>query len=103
MDIELKNGESIHLEIGPLFMEYLDDYDGGIEKLLADWKNKVNTMYISNHFAYAAIASNYDKPIDYRNTLKLIKLDDLIKIVEFVVDSLPTIQNHINNSKAKHF
>lgn len=103
MNINLKNGKVVYLEVGPLFMEYLEDYNGGIENLLEDWKNKVNTMFIMNHFAYAIVASNYDEPINYRETLKLIYLEDLIKIVEFVTHNIPTIQNHINNQKAKHF
>lgn len=40
MNLTLKNGETINLEVGPLFLEYLDDYEGGIEQLIADWKAK---------------------------------------------------------------
>ena len=48
MNLTLKNGETINLEVGPLFLEYLDDYEGGIEQLIADWKAKENLMYIIN-------------------------------------------------------
>lgn len=104
MELELKNGEVINIEVGPLFLEYMDDYQGGINQLIDDWKNKENLMYIVNFFAYAAIASNYDKPIEKRDTLKLITIKDLEKIAVFVSDKLPDVENHVSSiSSSKHF
>lgn len=104
MEIKLKNSEMIHLEIGPLFIEYLDDYNGGLESLLEDFKNKNNFFCIVNHFAYAIIASNYDKPLKYRECLRLIEITDLEKIVDFISDNMPTIQEQMQiKYRDKHF
>lgn len=104
MNLTLKNGETINLEVGPLFLEYLDDYEGGIEQLIADWKAKENLMYIINFFAYSIIAANYNRPIEKRDSLKLIGIEDLEKISNFISEKLPDIENTTNNFKgAKHF
>ena len=104
MNLTLKNGETINLEVGPLFLEYLDDYEGGIEQLIADWKAKENFMYIINFFAYSIIAANYNRPIEKRDSLKLISIEDLEKISNFISEKLPDIENTTNNFKSsKHF
>ena len=36
MEIELKNGENLTLEVTPLLLEYIEDYEGGIEQLKKD-------------------------------------------------------------------
>ena len=36
MEIELKNGEKIILEVTSLFLEYIEDYEGGLEQLKKD-------------------------------------------------------------------
>lgn len=104
MNLTLKNGETINLDVGPLFLEYLDDYEGGIEQLITDWKSKKNLMYIINFFAYSIIAANYNRPIEKRDSLKLISIEDLEKISNFISEKLPDIENTTNNFKnSKHF
>lgn len=104
MNISLRNGKMINIEINPLFLEYLDDYDGGINALVNDWKNKENIMYIINFFAYSIVASSYDEPISKREALRLITLEDLSKISDFIANSIPEITKQSNNlNYSKHF
>ena len=104
MEIELKNGEKLILEVTPLILEYVEDYKGGIEQLKKDAQGQkdVNgyskTMYATNQLIYAVIASNYDAPLTYRQAVRLVKLEDIEKISKFVIDNLQEI-----NQKAENF
>lgn len=95
MEIELKNGEKLNLEVTPLILEYLEDYEGGVEQLKKDAqgaKDKngyTKTMYACNQLLYALIASNYDQPITYRQAVRLVKIEDVEDICSFVIKSLP--------------
>lgn len=40
MEIELKNGERLILEVTPLMLEYVEEYKGGIEQLVKDAKGR---------------------------------------------------------------
>ncbi len=89
MEIELKNGEKLNIEISSLILEYIEDYEGGLEQLLKDaegrkdYQGYTRTMYAVNHLLYCIVASNYDKEITKRQAIKLIKLEDLTKIITF--------------------
>ena len=99
MKIELKNGEVLNLEVTPLIFEYLEDYKGGIKKLREDAQGKVDangytrSMYAVNQLLYAIVASNYDKQLTYRQAVRLVKLEDIEKIADFVITELPESQN----------
>lgn len=113
MEIELKNGEILKLEIGILFLEYLDDYAGGAKQVIEDFENNVNFMYIANHFIYSVVASCYDSPLTYRQALRLVRLQDYEKIIDFISKNLNVIKESVNNNSkninnpvnfyAKHF
>jgi len=104
MDIKLKNSKTISLEIGPIFLEYLDDYEGGLETIINDWSNQKNQIYIINYFIYAAIASNYDSPITYRESLRLVDFNDYNKIADFIASNIPKLTEvNPTNLKEKHF
>ena len=96
MEIELKNGEKLNLEVTSLLFEYLEDYQGGLEQLRKDVKGEkdtngyTKTMYATNQLLYAVIASNYDKPLTYRQAVRLVKLEDITKIAQFVIDNIPS-------------
>lgn len=98
MEIELKNGEKLILEVSPLLLEYIEDYRGGIEQLKKDAQGQkdtngyTKTMYATNQLLYAVIASNYDKPLTYRQAVRLVKLEDVNRIAQFVIDNIPSIQ-----------
>lgn len=108
MEIELKNGEKLTLEVTPLLLEYIEDYEGGIEQLKKDAQgNKdkngyTKSMYATNHILYSIIASNYDEPLTYRQAVRLVKLEDIESIVDFVVKNTPEITKTSNVSNSKH-
>lgn len=97
MEIELKNGETLILEVSSLILEYLEDYKGGIEQLKKDAQGQkdtngyTKTMYATNQLLYAIIASNYDAPLTYRQAVRLVKLEDISKIVDFVINNIPEL------------
>lgn len=99
LEIQLKNGENIILEVTPLLLEYIEDYEGGIEQLKKDAQGQkdkngyTRTMYATNQLLYAIIASNYNTPLTYRQAVRLVKLEDIEKIVNFVIDNTPNANN----------
>lgn len=105
MEIELKNGERLILEVSPLILEYMEDYKGGIEQLKKDAQGQKDTngytksMYATNQLLYAMIASNYDKPLTYRQAVRLVKLEDVDKIIKFASENIPETktENSIND------
>ena len=107
LEIQLKNGENIILEVTPLLLEYIEDYDGGIEQLKKDAQGQkdkngyTKTMYATNQLLYAIIASNYNTPLTYRQAVRLVKLEDMERIVKFVIDKIPS--NNENNDNSKEY
>lgn len=105
MEIELKNGEKLILEVTPLILEYVEDYKGGIEQLKKDAQGQkdVNgyskTMYATNQLLYAMIASNYDVPLTYRQAVRLVKLEDVDRIIKFASENIPNINTQIIEDK----
>lgn len=111
MQIELKNGEILNLEVTPLILEYFEEYLGGVEQIKKDAhgeKDKngyTRTMYATNQLLYAIIASNYDTPLTYRQAVRLVKLEDIEKIANFVIENMPSEnKNNLNiiERKARH-
>lgn len=105
MEIELKNGEKLILEVTPLILEYVEDYKGGIEQLKKDAQGQkdVNgyskTMYATNQLLYAIIASNYDVPLTYRQAVRLVKLEDVDRIIKFANDNIPNMNTQLIEDK----
>ena len=105
MQIELKTGETITLEVTPLLLEYIEDYEGGIEQLKKDamgGKDKngySRRMYATNQILYAAIASNCDEPLTYRQAVRLVKLEDIEAILQYIIENLPNGKVKENVSK----
>ena len=98
MEIELKTGEKLILEVTPLFFEYVEDYKGGIEQLqkdatgVKDKNGYTKTMYATNQILYAIIASNYDERLTYKQAVRLVKLEDIEGIVDFVIKNLQNLK-----------
>lgn len=105
MKIELRTGEKLTLEVTPLLLEYLEDYEGGIEQLKKDAKGEKDkngysrSMYATNQILYSAIASNYDEPLTYRQAVRLVKLEDVEDILQYIIRSLPNNKSEGNNKK----
>ena len=95
MEIGLKNGEKLNLEVTSLLLEYIEDYKGGVNQLLKDAQGEKNengytrSMYATNQLLYAVIASNYDKPLTYRQAVRLVKLEDISRILNFIAENIP--------------
>ena len=108
MKIELKNGQELILEVTPLLLEYIEDYEGGLEQLKKDaqgGKDKngySKAMYATNHILYSIIASNYDEPLTYRQAVRLVKLEDVERIINFVISNTPEINNATVVNKSNH-
>lgn len=105
MLITLKNGQDLELEVNSLILEYIEEYDGGIEQLLKDAKGEKNadgytkTMYAANHLIYSIIASNYDSEITYRQAIKLVDFKDVEKVVNFLTTELNKLKAETNSKK----
>ena len=108
MEIQLRNGEKLNLEVTSLLLEYIEDYKGGIEQLLKDAQGQkdangcTRSMYATNQLLYAIIASNYDKPLTYRQAVRLVKLEDIDRILDFIIKKIPSIKS-IQNNKILNF
>lgn len=108
MEIELKNGEIIKLEISSLILEYLEDYKGGIKQLKKDAQGEkdktgcTKIMYAVNQMIYAVVASNYDVPLTYRQAIRLVKIEDIEKIADFVIENLPDSQIIQKQNEERH-
>lgn len=108
MEIELKNGEKLILEVSSLLLEYIEDYKGGFEQLVRDAQGGkdnngyTRTMYATNQLLYAIIASNYDVPLTYRQAVRLVKLEDINKIIQFIIDNIPSTKNENISTKDKY-
>ena len=106
MEVELKNGEKLILEVSPITLEYLEEYKGGIEQLKKDAQGQkdsdgyTKTMYATNQILYAVVASNYDTPLTYRQAVRLVKLEDISKILDFVIKNTPELsENSLQEGK----
>ena len=107
MEIQLKNGEKLILEVTSLMLEYIEDYKGGINQLLEDAQGKKDEngytrgMYATNQLLYAIIASNYDKKLTYRQAVRLVKLEDVDKILDFIIKNIPSTKMEENTEKTE--
>lgn len=108
MEIELKNGQKLILEVTSLLLEYIEDYEGGIEQLKKDAKGEkdekgyTKSMYATNHIIYSIIASNYDEPLTYRQAVRLVKLEDVERIVDFIIKNTPNIDKTTLSNISRH-
>ena len=100
MEIVLKNGEKLKLELSGITLEYLEEYPGGVEQLKKDKNGEVDSagntrrMCAVNQMIYAIVASNYDKPLTYRQAVRLVDVKDYDSICEWIISSIPTESNN---------
>lgn len=101
MEIILKTGEKITLEVSSLIFEYLEEYDGGFKQLEKDIKGEIDEngysrmMYATNHLLYAIIASNYEEELTPKLAIKLVKLEDIPEIIKFINKNIPKIKKDL--------
>ena len=108
MEIQLKNGETLILEVTSLMFEYIEDYAGGVEQLLKDAQGQkdkngyTKRMYATNQLLYAIIASSYDTPLTYRQAVRLVKLEDIENILNFIKENIPSASETSFEEDFKH-
>lgn len=88
MEIVLKNGEKITLDWNPIVLEYLEDYEGGIEQLREDIDKTDSRFRVFNFIIYCLISAVYPKDLGYREAVSLVSPNDLDKIIEFIIKNI---------------
>lgn len=101
MNLELKNGKKISLDLNPIVLEYLSNYDGGIEQMRQDIKDKTNLMYVANHIAYSMLCGNIEEKLTFREAMSLIKIEDVNTIIDYIINNTPNIETNPSNSTIK--
>lgn len=96
MKLELKNGQCIYLDWNPIVLEYLNDYEGGIEKMKKDISDQNNLLYIANHLAYSVISANIEESLTFKDVMKLITPNDVDKILNFIIENCDQSEFNIN-------
>lgn len=102
MEIQLRNGMEVNLEISSLTFEYLEDYEGGLEKLKKDAQSSKNKMIAVNHLLYSIICSNIDEPLTYRQAIRLVDVKDIERIISWIIREFPENSQNIKNNSNKH-
>ena len=92
MEITLRNGEKIRLEWSSVILEYLEEYEGGIEQLRKDIDDTSIRFRTFNFILYCAVSSSYHKELGYREAIKLVDINDLDRIIEFIVQNVNSLK-----------
>lgn len=92
MEITLRNGEKINLDWNPIVLEYLEDYEGGINQLKKDIANKNHQFRTFNFIVYCVISAIYPEELSYREAVSLVDINDLDKIVLFIVKNVSELK-----------
>lgn len=92
MEIVLRNGEKINLDWNPIVLEYLEEYEGGIEQLKKDVENKNYRFRAFNFTTYCLISAVYPKELTYKDAISLVNINDLDRIVVFIVQNINNIK-----------
>ncbi len=102
MDLILKNGKKIKLHWSPLVYEYLEDYDGGLEKLLKDINSENYSFSVINFVIYCLISACSNTEMKYREALSLINPKDYNSLIEYVYRQITEQQMNSNIRQAKN-
>lgn len=84
MIITLKNSKKIQLSWNFLCVEYAEEYPGGLNKLQQDFKKKIHPVKTLNRLISAIIRANYDEPLSYEESIRLVDFKDYDKIINFI-------------------
>lgn len=98
MEIELINGKKVELSMNPIVTEYLSDYDGGIEQMSEDISGSRNLMSVANHIAYSVISANINEKLSFNELMRLLKLEDVEKILDFVIENTSNFSDKTNQT-----
>lgn len=107
MEIVLKNGEKIKLDWNPIILEYLEEYEGGLEQLKKDIESKECRFRTFNFMIYCLISAIYPKELGYREAISLVDVNDYDRIVVFIVQNVNNIKpiepTNINKENVVNF
>ena len=92
MEIELRNGKKIILEWSPIVLEYLEDYEGGIKQLINDLEKEEYRFRTFNFIVYSIVSAVYPEELTYREIVSLVNINDLEKIIDFVLSKFNEMQ-----------
>lgn len=101
MEIILRNGEKIKLDWNPIILEYLEEYDGGIEQLKKDVEDKNCGFRTFNFIVYCCISAVYPEELSYREAVSLVDINDLDRIVAFIVKNVNEMKQIKNVEQTK--
>lgn len=87
MKIVLKNGENVDLDWNPIVLEYLEDYEGGIGKLIEDIKDETCRFKTFNFVIYSMLLAIYPKELSYRQAVSLVNINDYEHIADFIISN----------------
>lgn len=97
MEITLRNGEKINLDWNPVVLEYLEEYDGGIEQIKKDIENENTRFRAFNSILYSAICAVYPEELTYKQAVGLVDINDIEKIADFIIKNMNQIK--LSNSQ----
>lgn len=89
MQIKLKDGQELNIEMNLKVFQYLNEYENGVEGL------KKNLWNDYNHIIYSVVKANVDDSVDVKKIIPLIKFEDNLKILDFCNEQSDLIANAI--------
>ena len=92
MEIILRNGEKILLDWNPIVLEYLEEYENGIEQLIEDVQTEECRFKTFNFIVYCILSAVYPRELGYREAVSLVSINDLEDIAEFVMENLSSMK-----------
>ena len=94
MVLTLKNNKKIELSWNFLCVEYAEEYPGGLEQLQKDFKSRLHPIKTMNWLMSAIIRANYDEPLTYESSIKLVNFNDYNKIMFFIEKETNLLENY---------
>lgn len=101
MDLILRNGEKITLDWNLIVLEYLEEYEGGIEQLREDIADKNKRFHTFNFVIYCIVSATYSEELSYEEIISLVNINDYEKLIDFITKNINRIKN-TNNEKEKN-
>ena len=99
MEITLRNGEKIKLEWNLIVLEYLEEYEGGLEELKKDIESKEYRFRAFNFVVYCLISAVYKEELSYKEAISLVNINDYDKITTVIVQNVNNIKSTDINKK----
>lgn len=94
MFLILKNKKKIQLSWNFLCVEYAEEYPGGLNQLQKDFKNQIHPVKTLNRLISAIIRANYEEPISYEESIRLVNFSDYDKIIHFIEKETNLLENY---------